>query len=245
MQIANWAPADISSACEIAANDRTGTEVLVGVELPPATDGGRFTKVTDRKLFVIERQEHVSASRQINRADPTEALRSSPDASVSSGSPSRCCLAPMPLVCDTASTTRDSVGPDCRIVAMRKYAAGRSPALAAHREHNRATGRRAERPHGRRDRYRRAPGVDHGRRHRPGARAGPDVTRSVRKQPRSAGACALRSWLLRFESGNRIVHRTQAGSAGKWREIVGVGRRGKLVSACDSVCHALLYGRED
>ena len=57
----------------------------------------------DRKLFVIEPQERRSASRQINRADPTEALRSSPDAPVYGGSPSRCCLAPMPLVCETAS----------------------------------------------------------------------------------------------------------------------------------------------
>lgn len=61
--------------------------------------------MTDRKLFVIEPQEPRSASRQINRADPAEALRSSPDAPVYGGSPSRCCLAPMPLVCETASTT--------------------------------------------------------------------------------------------------------------------------------------------
>ena len=73
-----------------------------------ALDGGCFPKVTDRKLFVIERQEHRSASRQINREDPAEALRSSPDASVSSGSPSCCGFAPMPLVCETASTTNDS-----------------------------------------------------------------------------------------------------------------------------------------
>jgi hypothetical protein len=46
-----------------------------------ARDGGCFTKVTDRKLFVIERQERGFASRQINRADLAEALRSSPDAS--------------------------------------------------------------------------------------------------------------------------------------------------------------------
>ena len=70
---------------------------------------GCFTKVTDRKLFVIERQEHRSASRQINRADPAEALRSSPDASVSSGSPSCCGFAPMPLVCETASVQTSSV----------------------------------------------------------------------------------------------------------------------------------------
>ena len=69
---------------------------------------GCFTKVTDRKLFVIERQEHRSASRQINRADPAEALRSSPDASVSSGSPSCCGFAPMPLVCETASVQTSS-----------------------------------------------------------------------------------------------------------------------------------------
>jgi hypothetical protein len=43
---------------------------------------GCFAKVTDRKMFVIERQEHRSASRQINQADPGESLRSSPDASV-------------------------------------------------------------------------------------------------------------------------------------------------------------------
>ena len=64
--------------------------------------------MTDRKLFVIERQEHRSAPRQINRADPAEALRSAPDGSVSGGSPSRCCLTPMPLVCETASTSSDS-----------------------------------------------------------------------------------------------------------------------------------------
>jgi hypothetical protein len=71
---------------------------------------GRFTKVTDRKLFVIERQEHRSAPRQINRADPAEALRSSPDASVSGGSPSCCCLALMPLVCETTSSTSNTLG---------------------------------------------------------------------------------------------------------------------------------------
>ena len=69
---------------------------------------GCFTKVTDRKLFVIEPQERRSASRQINRADPAEALRSSPDAPVCAGSPSRCRLAPMPLVCETASVPRES-----------------------------------------------------------------------------------------------------------------------------------------
>jgi hypothetical protein len=76
-----------------------------------------FHKRDGPKLFVIERQEHRSASRQINRADPAEALRSSPDASVSGGSPSRCCLAPMPLVCETASVrTRSgiSAGPGFR-----------------------------------------------------------------------------------------------------------------------------------
>ena len=71
-------------------------------------DGGCFTKVTDRKLFVIGPQEPRFASRQINRANPAEALRCSPDAPVYGGSPSRCCLAPMRLVCETASTTRTS-----------------------------------------------------------------------------------------------------------------------------------------
>ena len=69
---------------------------------------GCFTKVTDRKLFVIEHQAHGFASRQINRAHAPEALTSSPDASVSGGSPSRCSLAPMPLVCETASVQRES-----------------------------------------------------------------------------------------------------------------------------------------
>ena len=78
--------------------------------LPPARDGGRFTKVTDRKLFVIERQERRSAPRQINHTDPAEALRSAPDASVCGGSPSRCCLASMPLVCETASTKGSRLG---------------------------------------------------------------------------------------------------------------------------------------
>jgi hypothetical protein len=41
--VANWAPADVSSACKIAANDRTGAEVLAGLELPSATDGGCCT----------------------------------------------------------------------------------------------------------------------------------------------------------------------------------------------------------
>ncbi len=78
-----------------------------------ASRRGCFTKVTDRKLFVIEPQEPRSASRQINRADPAEALRSSPDAPVYGGSPSRCCLAPMPLVCETASVrTGSEVGVD-------------------------------------------------------------------------------------------------------------------------------------
>ena len=76
---------------------------------------GCFAKVAHRKLFVIERQEHKSASRQINRADPAEALRSSPDASVSSGSQSRCCLAPMPLVCETASVPSGSADHHDRI----------------------------------------------------------------------------------------------------------------------------------
>ena len=67
---------------------------------------GCFTKVTDRKLFVIERQQHRSPSRQIGRADPAEAPRSSPDASLFRWPPSRCCLEPMPLVCETASVHR-------------------------------------------------------------------------------------------------------------------------------------------
>ena len=70
-----------------------------------------FHKGDGPELFVIECQEHRSAPRQINRADPAKALRSSPVASVSGRSPSRCCLAPMPLVCETASTTRISVRP--------------------------------------------------------------------------------------------------------------------------------------
>ena len=73
------------------------------------TRRGCFTKVTDRKLFVIEPRERRSASRQINRADPAEALRSAPDAPVYAGSPSRCCLAPMPLVCETASVRSESL----------------------------------------------------------------------------------------------------------------------------------------
>ena len=74
----------------------------------PGVDGGCFVKVTDRKLFVIERQEHHPAPRQISLADPAEALRSSPDASLFRWPPSRCCLAPIPLVCETASTTAGS-----------------------------------------------------------------------------------------------------------------------------------------
>ena len=67
---------------------------------------GCCTKVTDRKLFVIERQHDGCVSRQINRGDPSEAVRSAPDASDSGSSPARCCSAPTPLVCATASVRR-------------------------------------------------------------------------------------------------------------------------------------------
>jgi hypothetical protein len=46
-----------------------------------------------------------------------------------------------------------SASPDCRILAIRKHA--RWPALPTDLEHSRATGRRPERPRGRRDRSRR------------------------------------------------------------------------------------------
>jgi hypothetical protein len=81
---------------------RSGHLIAAAISAAPFRRGC-FTKVTDRKLFVIEPKERRSASRQINRADPAEALRSAPDAPVYAGSPSRSCLAPMPLVCETAS----------------------------------------------------------------------------------------------------------------------------------------------
>jgi hypothetical protein len=76
----------------------------------PAYRGGCRTKVTDRKLFVIEHQHHGWASKEINRARPAEAVRSAPNASASGGSPSRCCLAPTPFVCATATAHSETLG---------------------------------------------------------------------------------------------------------------------------------------
>jgi hypothetical protein len=81
---------------------QSGHHIAVGTRAAPFRRGC-FTNVTDQKLFVIEHQGHRSGSKQINRADPAEALRSSPDASIAADWPSRCCLAPMPSVCETAS----------------------------------------------------------------------------------------------------------------------------------------------
>jgi hypothetical protein len=119
--LSDWRP-DASRVAHRASPDNAGplTPALLpaknagtrlGLTLASGADGGCLTKVTDRKLFVIEPQAHGFASRQINRANPAEALRSSPNASVSGGSPSRCSLAPMPLVCETASTSCGCLAP--------------------------------------------------------------------------------------------------------------------------------------
>ena len=55
-------------------------------------------------------------------------------------------------------TTTDSAGPDCWILAMRKYA--RWPGLPTTAEHTLATGSRAKQPGGRREWYRRAPAAE-------------------------------------------------------------------------------------
>ena len=67
-------------------------------EISPAEDGGCFVKVTDRTVFVIERQEHHSAPRtnqsRGSRGGPQEALLTH----LFSGRPtSRCCYGTNPV----------------------------------------------------------------------------------------------------------------------------------------------------